>query len=173
MRPQRQAAWLANLCAKPERCDPQSTPALGRRWQTAILVTGLALAIASGIVAYRIGGPYGEGLQEDRRVRRVVNEETRATEMLSYDIDGDLRFDTWSYMDGERAIRTEYDVDGDGRVDTWEYYRADGTTARLDADTDGNGRSDWRILFDGTGTMTSNARVKETRDLQHDPEKTP
>ena len=88
-RPQRQAGWRANPSAEPERCDPQSTPALGQRWETAVLVTGLALAIASGIVACRIGGPYGERLQKDRRVRRVVNEETRAIELLSYDIEVD------------------------------------------------------------------------------------
>ena len=157
----------------PECRDPQSTPASHRRWEIAILVTSLALAIASGIVAYRVGGPYGEGFQEGRRVRRVFNEETGAVEMLSYDIDGDLRFDTWSYMDGERAIRTEYDVDGDRRVDRWEYFRADGTTERLDVDTDGNGQSDFRISFDGAGTVTSSARMEEIRGLRHHREEAP
>lgn len=157
----------------PGRRESQSTPAPHRSWEIAILVTGLVLAIVSGFVAYRIGGPHGERLEDDPRVRRVFDEETGAIEMLSYDIDGDLRVDTWSYMDGEMAIRTEYDVDGDGRVDHWEYFRTDGTTARLDADTNGNGYSDWRILFDGTGTVTSNARVEETPDSQHYPEDTP
>ena len=101
----------------PERRDPRSRPA---HWDIVMLVTGLALAIASGIVSHRIGGPYGDGLQEDRRVRRVFNEGTGALELLTYDLDGDLRFDTWSYMDGDRAIRTEYDVDRDGRVDRRE-----------------------------------------------------
>ena len=57
-------------------------------------------------------------------------------------------------------------------MEPW-YFRADGTTARLDADTDGNGQSDWRTLFDAEGTVTSDVRVEETRDLQHDPEEAP
>ena len=125
------------------------------RWETPILVTGLILAIASGVMAYRVGGPYGERFQDDARVQRVFNETTGALELLIYDIDGDLRFDSWSYMQGERVLRTEYDDDGDGRVDHWEYFRPDGTTERLDADGDGDGRPDRRTLFDADGTPTS------------------
>jgi len=155
MRPQRHATRPAARPADPKRCDFQSTQLPHWRWQIPILVMGLALAIGSGVIAYRIGGPYGEEMQKDRRVRQVFNEETGAAEVVVYDIDGDLRFDRWSYMDGQRVIRTEYDDDGDGRIDHWEYFRSDGTTERLEADTDGNGRFDWRIRLDSEGMVTS------------------
>ena len=116
-----------------------------------ILVTGLVFAIASGIVAYRVGGPYGERLENGPRSRQVFNEETGELELAIYDLDGNLRYDTWSYWDGERLLRREHDDDEDGRIDHWWYFRHDQTLERLERDTDGDGRPDERTLFDAGG----------------------
>ena len=45
------------------------------RWEIPILATGLILAIASGTIAYRVGGPYGQGLRHDPSANRVLTGE--------------------------------------------------------------------------------------------------
>ena len=125
------------------------------RWATPILVTGLVLAIASGVIAYRVGGPYGERLQPDPRVRRVVNDDTGELELQITDRDGDLRFDSWAYMDGGRFTRRERDTDGDGAIDSWDYFRADGSLETMEEDTDGDGKPDLRTVFDANEEMIS------------------
>ena len=119
------------------------------------MVTGLVLAIASGVVAYRVGGPYGERLNPDPRVRRVFNADTGRLELMMHDASGNLRFDMWSYMDGERVLRIEYDDNEDGLIEYWEYFRADQTPEWLDEDTNGDGKPDRRTLFAPDGTVTA------------------
>lgn len=134
------------------------------RWEMPILVTGLVFAIASGVVAYRVGGPYGERLHEDPRVRRVFDEKTGRLELVKYDASGNLRFDMWSYMDAERVVRIEYDDNEDGLMDYWEYLRADQSTDRLDADTDGDGQPDHRTLFAPDGSITADFNLDGRSD---------
>ncbi len=121
--------------------------------ERAILVSGLLAAAASGMLAYRISGPYGERTPDDPRVRRIVNPDTGRLRLLIYDADGNGRFDTWSYLDGERILRTEVDRDGDGVVDLWEYYDASGTVTRVGTSSTHDGHVDtWE---DVTPTATA------------------
>ena len=136
----------------------------GRQWEIPILLAGLILAIASGVVAYRVGGPYGERLEVDRRVDRVFDEATGQLKILVYDTNGNLTPDARSYMDGERVLRTEYDDNEDGVIDIWEFFRPDQTTERLDEDTDGDGRPDRRTLFDTTGAITAEISLRDYPD---------
>jgi hypothetical protein len=41
---------------------------------------------------------------------------------LTFDANRNGRIDTWTEMDGDRALRSRIDSDEDGRVDRWEYY---------------------------------------------------
>lgn len=107
-----------------------------------ILVTGLIAATASGILAYRISGPYGERTREDPRVRRITDPATGRLRLLIYDADGNGRFDTWAYMDGDRLLRMEVDEDGDGVIDRWEYFRPDGTVEKIGTSSTHDGRPD-------------------------------
>ena len=88
-----------------------------------ILTVGLVAAVVSGIVAYRLGGPYGERF-DTPRLRRVYNEQTGDLEVLNYDMDGDLRLDTWTYWEDGHRVRREIDDDGDGRIDRWHFFDA-------------------------------------------------
>ena len=151
------------------------------RWETPILVTGLLLAIASGVIAYRVGGPYGEGFEHGPSPRQVFNDETGELEVGIYDLDGNLRYDTWSYWDGERLVRREHDDDEDGRVDHWWYFSAGATTEdtddqvleRLDIDTDGDGRADQRTLYDTDGSELERFRINPEDYGHHNGETTP
>ena len=117
------------------------------RWDVLILLVGLVLAVASGVVAYRVGGPYGERLNGDLRFHRAIVQNSGDGEAVVFDSSGDLQLDTWSYIEDEGGIKNEHDANADGRIDTWEYYRADETLERLDKDTDGDGEPDYRTVF--------------------------
>ena len=62
-------------------------------WEGPILATGLILAIASGVIAYRLGGPYGERFETNPHVTRIVDPQTRELESVAWDMDGNLRLD--------------------------------------------------------------------------------
>src|SRR5262249_38869536 len=53
----------------------------------------------------------------DQRIEPVYDGKTGKLQILKYDADGDGRFDTWSYMDGQRVVRIEIDQDEDGKID--------------------------------------------------------
>lgn len=128
------------------------------RLEWVILLSGLVLAIASGVAAYRISGPYGERDRDDPRVTRFYDPNSGRLRLLVYDADGDGRFDTWSYMDGDRVIRMEFDSDGDGRVDRWEYFKVDGSIEKIGTSSRHDGQPDtWRYP-NADGTVASDAR---------------
>ena len=97
-----------------------------------ILIAGIVAAVASGVVAGRISGRYGDRTDVDYRVRRVYDPATRRLTFIAFDSDGDLKFDTWSYMDNERAVRVEIDDDQDGTIDRRQYLAADETVERTE-----------------------------------------
>lgn len=78
--------------------------------------------MVSGVVAYRVGGPYGDLNEQDPRVRRVYDPATGKLTMVAYDANGNLRLDHWCYMDGERLLRMDVDENEDGAIDRREYY---------------------------------------------------
>lgn len=117
---------------------PSSTSTL----ELIILVTGLVAATASGIVAYTVSGPYGERNREDPRVRTIVDPATGRLRLLIYDADGNGRFDTWSYMDGDRLLHMETDDNSDGLIDRWQYFNADGSLNRIGTSSAHDGRPD-------------------------------
>ncbi|MEO7189530.1 MAG: hypothetical protein ABI051_00590 [Vicinamibacterales bacterium] len=89
-----------------------------------ILVVGLSAAVASGVVAWKVGGPHGERLTIDPRVRRVYDATTGDLTMIAFDSDGDLIFDTRSYLTKGHLVRMDVDEDQDGKIDRREYFAA-------------------------------------------------
>ena len=119
--------------------------------EVGILSVGLIAAVISGVVAYRIGGPYGERL-DTPRVQRIYDDETGELELLIMDLDGDLRFDTWSYWDGDRLARRELDDNEDGAIDRWQYFDEDAELSREGFSTTGGEAPDaWRYFREDGG----------------------
>jgi hypothetical protein len=59
---------------------------------------------------------------ETRRIEPVYDPKTGKLQLLKYDSNGNGAIDTWSYMDGARAVRIDIDADEDGKIERWEYY---------------------------------------------------
>ena len=87
-----------------------------------ILAVGLTGAVASGVLAYRTGGPYGDRNDVDPRLRRVYDPGTGKLTMVAFAADGSLRIDHWCEMDGERLLRMDVDENADGVPDRREHY---------------------------------------------------
>jgi hypothetical protein len=72
---------------------------------------------------------------ESDRVRKTTvptyDEKTGKLTQLTYDRDKDGVIDTWTDMDGRRALRSRIDLDEDGRIDRWEYYDETGALLKV------------------------------------------
>ena len=102
-------------------------------------------AVASGVIAYQIVGPYGDGpfsggfrrisdpetgrstlvhdfVYESECVRAVVDENTGRFSEVRLDSDADGISETRAQLEGSALVRVERDQDGDGATDLWEYY---------------------------------------------------
>jgi hypothetical protein len=61
---------------------------------------------------------------------------------LAYDSDHDGRPDTWTRMDGSRALATRIDRNGDGKIDRWEEYDENGALKRVAFSRKDDGKPD-------------------------------
>lgn len=50
---------------------------------------------------------------------------------LAFDSNHNGKVDTWTDMNGNRAIRTRIDQNEDGKIDRWEYYDAHSTLVKV------------------------------------------
>ena len=59
----------------------------------------------------------------------------------------------WEYFDDDGSLaRIEEDTDGDGKVDKWETYK-DGALSMMALDTQGHGKPDRRLIYLPNGTL--------------------
>ena len=106
---------------------------------------GLVCAVASGYLAYRAVGPYGDGpfgagfrrIQDPSTgryllwyefpatpspVQALVDERTGRFTELRFDSDADGHADQRVHIEMDGRLWVEHDLDGDGVVDRWQYY---------------------------------------------------
>ena len=102
-------------------------------------------ALASGVITYRVVGPYGDGpfsggfhripnpetgqssmvydfVYGSQPFRAVVDEGTGKMSELRFDTNADGAEDTRAHLDDAAVVRLERDSNGDGNIDRWEYY---------------------------------------------------
>jgi hypothetical protein len=95
-----------------------------------------ALLLLSALVACRASE------SAKPRAEAIYSKDTGKLSQLAFDSNHDGKLDTWSYMDGARALRIEIDKDGDGKIDRWEYYGANNTLEKVGFSRSNDGQVD-------------------------------
>jgi hypothetical protein len=108
-------------------------PQLYRVIAAALVGTGV-LGISVWLNADRTGA--------NASIKPTYDKATGKLTELAYDSNHDGRPDTWTQMDGTRALRSRVDRDGDGRIDRWEEYDASGSIVKLGFSRKNDGRAD-------------------------------
>ena len=156
--------------------------------EAAIVIGGLIAAATSGVAAYRIVGPYGDGpinvglyrAQDPVTGRQLVYREISGADggRVRYFFDDITRklqevrvvrpgqSVEVSLPAGERApvdatlIKTGFSLRGNGVIDAWEYRDGQATLHKIEVSRRQNGRVDrWEFYTDGQLT-----RVEEDED---------
>jgi hypothetical protein len=79
---------------------------------------------------------------DPKRIEPVYDPKTGKLQLLKYDSNGNGVIDTWSYMDGARAVRIDIDSDEDGKIERWEYYGPKQQLAKVGFSRSNDGRED-------------------------------
>jgi hypothetical protein len=107
------------------------------------------------------------GCEEADGSRRTVPSYDRFTGrllQLSADQNGDGRFDQWTYLDGNRALRGEADLDADGRIDRWEYFDAQGALVMIGTASRADGVEDMWTSPQPTAAGEMHVSLSRRRD---------
>jgi hypothetical protein len=88
-----------------------------------VLLCGAALACAAC-------SDSGRARSSDT-TRATYDKATGKLKELTYDANHNGKIDTWTEMDGARALRSRIDQDEDGRIDRWEYYDPSGALIKV------------------------------------------
>ena len=98
---------------------------------------------------------------EAKRIEPVYDPKTGKLQLLKYDSNGNGAIDTWSYMDGARAVRIDIDSDEDGKIDRWEYYGANQQIEKIGFSRAKDGKEDaWS--FPGSPAPSSGSRFRRS-----------
>ncbi len=90
-----------------------------------------------------IGGcsnPEQERIKET--TRPTYDKTTGKLTQLTYDANKNGKIDTWTDMDGSRALRSRIDLDEDGTLDRWEYYDETGRLVKVGFSRKKDGKPD-------------------------------
>jgi hypothetical protein len=91
---------------------------------------------------------------------------TRQLDRVAVDTNGDGRLDQWTYMAGNRPLRSEADTDGDGRIDRWEYLDAIGGVQRAGTSSRRDGVEDvWTWGIDSGGERRVDLARRHDRQI--------
>ena len=93
-----------------------------------------------------------EGARE--HIRPAYDKATGKLTELAYDADRNGRIETWTEMNGNKAVRSRIDRNEDGRIDRWEYFDADGNLVKVGFSRKDTGTSDAWAFADRDGTVS-------------------
>ena len=114
----------------------------------------LALCLMSALSSANCAGCRAED-PETARIKATTlptyDTKTGKLTRLTADLNKNGKIDTWTYMDGAKAIRSESDRNEDGKIDYWEYNLPDGKGGieHTETDTNGDGIPDKWDYFEG------------------------
>src|SRR5262245_6124589 len=102
------------------------------------------------IVSYRVLSTVSSmaafACPETERLKKTTiptyDNKTGKLTQLTYDRNKNGKIDTWTDMDGTRALRSRIDLDEDGKIDRWEYYDDKGGVVKVGFSRMQDGRED-------------------------------
>jgi antitoxin component YwqK of YwqJK toxin-antitoxin module len=102
-----------------------------------------------------------------QRARRTTlptyDKKTGKLTELTYDRNKNGVIDTWTEMDGTKALQSRIDSDEDGKIDRWEYYDGQGTLAKVGFSRKNDGTVDaW--AFSGADGQVARIEIASTGD---------
>jgi hypothetical protein len=96
-------------------------------------------------------------------VQPSYDRKTGKLKELTYDANGNGRVDTWTEMDGARAVRSRLDTNEDGKIDRWEEYDENGGLAKVGFSRADTGKADaW--VFAGPDGKVSRIEISSAGD---------
>jgi hypothetical protein len=122
------------------------------------------LAIPTAVIAIACADA-----EKERLIKTTVPTYDKATgrlTQLTYDADRNGHVDTWTSMDGTKALSSRIDRNEDGKIDRWEYYNETGALVKVGFSRKDDGNVDaWafsgssgqveRIEFSSTGSESA------------------
>jgi hypothetical protein len=104
---------------------------------------------------------------EKERLKRTTvptyDHTTGKLTQLTYDANRDGRVDTWTSMDGARALLSRIDRNEDGKIDRWEYYDNAGDLVKVGFSRKDDGEADaW--AFAGSDGQVQRIEFSSTKD---------
>jgi hypothetical protein len=97
--------------------------------------------------------------------RATYDKSTGKLKELTYDSNANGRIDTWTEMDGARALRSRIDRNEDGKIDRWEYYDDSGRLLKVGFSRRDDGKLDaW--AFSGSDGRVNRIEIASSGDEQ-------
>jgi len=101
--------------------------------------------------------------RENAAIRASYDDRTGKLTELAYDSNHNGKIDTWTEMNGSRAVRTRIDENEDGRIDRWEYYDTRSTLVKIGFSRGDSGTPDaW--AFAGDDGKTRRVEISSIAD---------
>lgn len=95
--------------------------------------------------------------------RPTYDKSTGRLKELTYDGNSNGRIDTWTDLDGTKALRSRIDRNEDGKIDRWEYYDDDGGLVKVGFSRRDDGKPDaW--AFSGADSKINRIEISSVAD---------
>ena len=149
---------------KPEACSLKPLARIVQGLKPVACSLGPALArVAACLLGCMASFACSDKGADAASAQATYSQQTGRLSSLAFDSNHDGKLDTWSYMDGARALRIEMDRDGDGKLDRWEYYGPENTLTKVGFSRANDGRVDaW--AFAGPDGQLARVEVSTRRD---------
>jgi len=129
-------------------------------WSRAHLLPAIPAAVA---VMFLSSCADSEKAKLQEAIRPTYDKRTGRLTELQYDSDKNGRIDTWTDMDGTRALRTRIDRNEDGKIDRWETYDDKGALAKVGFSRHDDGKADaW--AYPAAGHAVQRIEISSTGD---------
>jgi hypothetical protein len=118
---------------------------------------------AACLIALGVAGCNSEKDRLRETTIPTYDQKTGKLTQVTFDMNKNGTIDTWTDMDGARALQTRLDRDEDGKIDRWEYFGADGKLEKVGFSRAGTGSPDaW--AYERADGRTERIEISSTGD---------